>query len=949
MLSYHEGPPTDYLDEEFDELSKRLEETEIQEACSVRNVAKARALATALIRDDGDLAVDTLGQMIAESEKKLYSLSPGHHYDAVRDEHILAVLRRLHTSKEFARLIKNITRPLTNRIAEEIIRDTLLIETGTPVTDVHARRACLAAWLTMLRQSLGSCFATAPSILIHEEQPALFLHDLDEMMSTGRMKRTFGGVEYSVPLSPSWGNGDLKKPIVFSKGNTGISRAPGLLAAMEAVGIIPKTLPLKEKTTQLRALIEASIDKLEKQGKVFLTNAQELISAMLLKYYTLRQKDIDDYLHRPKGMLTSGIMMHVPKTSKLSGARGDPCIGYLRDFEIAKKGFRALADCALLKAWEFTVASFAEVKLDFARFNLYTSLGVNYDDPGGIGECLYSIISKKVEQTNAEMKEYQDKYDDMFVHIRYLETRLRQATTENEIQWLKVEYQSRRTEVYHIEQLRNMAHARASKVAGLYEFLIKTYDAKFFDYFQEVYDPEIHDVAGGPFDDSPAGFRLLYKHGRTNPSQWTRIFSMPEFVEALVSFFTITEQEVVASPEVAGIEAELSFIITQVVNHVRSDAFLESALYRMARACGGTLPAKPLDNLDKVEKKPWVYASGGSMHTLVSAYFRREERPTEVERWVETETELFAFFIDSLKQIPEKYTQVFLDNPKRSMLMHSPTHAFLLKPGFSRFVEGWKGEMYTYSWIKHAVIEPAARFADTIYIEEAAGHEIAAYLEAKIPHDFRPRYRELTAHFPYRLSLRDFHHHMESLVTSDRGLRGPYGPIISSDDITSAIYRLAPFTTANSVPSLLEEVFSAIFAKKPTLAQKIHELLDRFWRPPYEKECISAEQLCNSARAFAALVFGTTRCEEDISREIVRELRAKGALFPEPVIFADSNWVRDYFAFVTNPVSAELELWSVDILGCAGRPMSFWKEWLNGSRRDPKWGIFTNFHEYVGA
>ena len=106
-----------------------------------------------------------------------------------------------------------------------------------------------------------------------------------------------------------------------------------------------------------------------------------------------------------------------------------------------------------------------------------------------------------------------------------------------------MEYRSRQTELYNIEQLKQNAYDKASKIAALNEFLITEYDKKFRDYFQEVYDAEIHDISSNPFDDSPAGFRLIFKHGRSNPSMWTRISSVQEFVEALVSFFTITEQE----------------------------------------------------------------------------------------------------------------------------------------------------------------------------------------------------------------------------------------------------------------------------------------------------------------------------------------------------------------------------------------------------------------------
>ena len=41
--------------EEYDELSRYLDKTAIQESTSVRNILKTRAVATALISDEGEL------------------------------------------------------------------------------------------------------------------------------------------------------------------------------------------------------------------------------------------------------------------------------------------------------------------------------------------------------------------------------------------------------------------------------------------------------------------------------------------------------------------------------------------------------------------------------------------------------------------------------------------------------------------------------------------------------------------------------------------------------------------------------------------------------------------------------------------------------------------------------------------------------------------------------
>ncbi|MBS0655746.1 MAG: hypothetical protein JSR46_08210, partial [Verrucomicrobia bacterium] len=200
---------------EFDSLSHSLDRTQIQESCSVRNVIKTRQIATKVIGDDGEIRADNLDACIAAMKKNLYSLAPVRYVDAVRDEHILRVLQQLRDDKEAARLLRYMTRPVSNRLAEQVVRDTLLLASSVPVTDVHVRRACLSAWLCSLRQSLGSCFATAPAIIIQQEQPRSFLRDMDEMMNTGRMKRTYAGVEHSVPMSITWGNGDLRKALIL--------------------------------------------------------------------------------------------------------------------------------------------------------------------------------------------------------------------------------------------------------------------------------------------------------------------------------------------------------------------------------------------------------------------------------------------------------------------------------------------------------------------------------------------------------------------------------------------------------------------------------------------------------------------------------------------------------------------------------------------------------------
>ena len=63
---------------------------------------------------------------------------------------------------------------------------------------------------------------------------------------------------------------------------------------------------------------------------------------------------------------------------------------------------------------------------------------------------------------------------------------------------------------------------------------------------------------------------------------------------------------------------------------------------------------------------------------------------------------------------------------------------------------------------------------------------------------------------------------------------------------------------------------------------------------------------------------------------------------PAPILIADTNWIKEDFLFVVNPGTENLELWRGDYTGRVGFPMSNWNQWLNGSRKDVLWGVYTD-------
>ncbi|WP_068471498.1 hypothetical protein [Candidatus Protochlamydia phocaeensis] len=935
--------------EEYEELSRRLDRSQIQESCSVRNILRSRHLATLLIDEKGELNADILPALIEQLKAHLHSLGPYRQYDSKRQEHILKVLQLLATNKEAVRLLKKISRPLSNRLAEEVIKHTLQLPLNTVLTDAHAKRAVLSAWLCYLRQNVGSCFATAPAEVVHDEQPELFLQDMSDLLATGRLKRTFGGIEYSVPISASWGSGDLKKPLLIQLSTKGMAPeiwySPGLMVAFEAAGLFEKEQGIKERTKQIKEWIEPLIIHHANRSIYSIITAEDILKWVLLQVMGLSEQQIKEYENRPRGMVQSSLLMQMPPNGKSQGGIGERCANFLYQFEAAKNAFKALADNALLKTWEFTLASFSETKLEFTTWNLYASLGMGTSEPGGIGQCIQHNIQNKLDEVNRKVQDIQYEYEMVYTQVKTLESRMRHASTEKEVQWLKIEYQSRTNEFYFLEEQRDAAQGQAAALVNLYDTLYKLYLELFKDYFQEVYDADMQEVTTGPFDDSPAGFRLLYKHGRSNTSQWTRIKNQNDFIDALASFFVATEPQIASSLEGRGIEKDLADVVTAIINHVKTKEFLETAFYRMAAAHHVPLVKDPLQHLDQVEKKPWVYTSGGTMNTLVSCYYRIEDKPKEAAKWVENETELLVFLADTLKHISPNLMEPFLKGNRSAMLMQSPTHAFLLKPMQNPFRETWTNDEFTYTFVRDHFIKPAEMFVERILLNDDMLYFLVQELLEKVPENFQPRFKEAFGSISSPLNPIFFRQHLVNTMEEDRGLRFGRRPILATEEIDSLLYSRLPLFPIHELKDRLRKIFILL----PGLnTERIDSILDLFERIPLSRStrCISANQLQDICKALLCLSEFNTTVVYNYHLQISLAAQKLGFAMPTPVIFADTNWVKDEFGFVVNPGTGQLELWRLDYTGSLGYPMTSWKEWVNGSRPDLKWGIYIKPPEY---
>ncbi len=540
---------------------------ELQNAKSIQNLKRARDIAKRLLD----------GEKVEE-----------------KDPFISKILDFLKKDPIALRRIKNLRPPVRNKYIERLILYSIDKKESDKMGAFEIQHAVLSALFMPLRQNVGSCFATAPAILIQAEQPERLLDDLIEIIETGMLKRTFAGIENSTPVSPSWSVG--------SKENVKI-------------------------------------------------------------------------------------------------------------------------DHALLKAWEFTLASFSDYHTEFYKWNLYTSLGLDTKEKKGIGALLFQEIQKKLDECNDKLGKLHGEYEEAYHQTMSAQALLSRATTYDDARRRKAELNTNAAHMDAMQRMRDDAQGASRNYAEFLNFLIKSYAEKFPEYFQEIYDPEVVDRKTVLFDDSPAGFRLVYKHGRSDPSTWTLIQSEKEFISTLSQFFLAVEGELVATCEWKRGKEELPYFTGLIINYIRSDEFFKWSVKRITKLHGPSA-------------KPWSYISGGTMHTLLQCYYRNEGEITETKKCVESPQELAIFLLDLMKELPYELTRQIEKDPSKMLLMHSPTHAFLFKPGMPLFRKGWEDKGFTYTWLRDEIIMPASERFQNVLLDRNEQVKLAKHLPKNKP--FKP-------------------------------------------------------------------------------------------------------------------------------------------------------------------------------------------------------------------
>lgn len=647
-------------------LCKDSEKAGLIDVQEYRTARRSRSIAGLVIDANGHFAEDKANFFLETLDLPVYGP-----FDTFFLEHVRNVIEFFLKDKNARLRLRQLSFPLASPFVERLIRHSLLLRVGDKLEKRSISQAVLIALLTFLRQSVGSCFATAPLIIVQQEKIEFLLQDLFDLITRGFLRRVIEGEEMKAPISTKTGHGDVLK-IIGPQGHLD----PALQFILA--------------------------------GKI-----------------------------RPGMTILQNIQTTLPPDAA---------------FE-AEELFKAHVQSPLLKCYEYTVATFSDWKTDFYKWNMFHSLGLNHEEKGGIGEKLYTALSAKLDKTNEELAKLQDEIERGMDGLRATEALLKNASSIDQIRRLKNEMKYKEHSLGLNEEEYHLARKKGEQLSKFFKFFTEQLIQFFPFYFQEVYDPEMFEEVGAVYEDRPAGFRLLYKHGRIDPTVWTMIYQENDFKSALINFFQIIEPSLTSA---WGLDAGRELIremVDEAIERIQDPIFIQTAIERTKKmhleALGETSP-----------RKPWAYISGGSAESLVKCYFSLNRSLTKFELFPSAPIDLCLGLIELMKDMPYQITNKMEKSPLTGLLMISPSHAFVFKPGLSPFLEAWQDKGNTFTYLRDEVIEKARSFYDTVVLSPQEIYSLE--LEGKTIRDL---YQEVRSKFPHMLPL--FEERLMSLLLAN--------------------------------------------------------------------------------------------------------------------------------------------------------------------------------------
>lgn len=852
--------------------------------------------------------IDDKGKMktgvIAKWQKQLsksYSLAPGQKYDAPRKKWLLFALS--HFDEKW---LNSFHLPIANHFALDVIRLSLLYTKKKTLIDADVKRAALSAYLTDLRQTLGSCFATAPALFIRKTKPEMFFKDLHELLHKAHLQRVIEGDQYIIPIA------------------THIEEAAGQFPFF-VFHFLPKKvmtflceLFLNFQVFQGGYLAQFfQIKKLvsiwREEKKVHVTTFHQLLKQLF-------ELKVGHAIEKPDQLpaLSTPLQIQVPK---------DAADESYALFEQIYYHFCSYQSHPLLKVWEYTIASMSDVKLDFNYWNSCAALGFNSEEKGSVANCLMTNAEEKIQKLQKLIEEIGVQIEQVDLYLQSLNVRARTASFET-MQHIKGRAASEQARLSRLVAERDAYHARSQNLADKLAEIARGIGNHFTKAFQEIYDPKIIKKNEDLYSDSPAGFRLVYKHQRQDPALWTNITSSAQYVQFLSHFFHLLVTDL--EEEISMHAKDLGDLMHALSSFVSTEEFLLNAKLRCAKRGG----------FSKIEETfmPWAYVSGGTMSQLVALYFSSSTRPSEIRKVPKKESEFVDFLLEFILDAPFNLLEDLKKGKESSFLMHSPTHAFTFEPSNPSFVTGIKSGKYPFSWIRDEMVNVAVTRLKGVKLDGFQQSAFYSKFVSLLPLPLFSLLRGKIDILPGSGSLDKLKKGAMDHVPNNipKALKESF-----EDHLDYCLFSLLPLFSGSVAANVMKEVFAIL--QKPD-APCLHESAKKM-QEMSQVEVISKLELIDLIKSLWIIENKAPSFSEDISFAISKAFEELAVCYQSPFIFADSNWIREKFAFCVNPATLQLQLYRVDYTGQEGIPMRSWKKFL-GVENQNTWAIFDHPHEY---
>ena len=140
-----------------------------------------------------------------------------------------------------------------------------------------------------------------------------------------------------------------------------------------------------------------------------------------------------------------------------------------------------------LKFGNIRCASFSDLKTDFSKWNLYASLGLDPKEPDGLGSLIYAYVDEKFQMANGEQEKTAKLAEGAYHELKHMEHLVKNAQGSDGRR-MQAQYQASSHHYYACLNLRDQHYKRAVHYSQFFSFLMKAYDEKFHEFFQEIYD-----------------------------------------------------------------------------------------------------------------------------------------------------------------------------------------------------------------------------------------------------------------------------------------------------------------------------------------------------------------------------------------------------------------------------------------------------------------------------